>query len=61
MNKKIIGRTIGTIGLIWLVLNIGLPYTGLINIGCFGYDYTYELISNGIPILLIMIGFKIHK
>lgn len=58
-NTKLIGKLLLILGLIGLSIKFMEPL--IVTKGCFGYDYTYELISFGIPIIFTVIGFKMVK
>jgi len=47
------------VGLIGIILKLTEPF--IITKGCFGYDYIYEFISFGIPIIILVIGYRIYK
>ena len=53
------GKILMAVGLMGLILKLMEPL--IIIKGCFGYDYVYEFISFGMPIILFLIGFRIHK
>ncbi len=58
-DYKLIGKLLLIFGLIGLSVKLMEPI--IITKGCFGYDYTYEVISFGVPIIFIIIGFKMIK
>ena len=60
MNKKIIGMFLISIGLIGLIILLFVSNSGLVSSGCFGRNYFYELITFGIPILLIVTGLRVY-
>lgn len=59
MNRKSLGKLLIVAGVIGLISKIIEPI--LITKGCFGYDYVYEIVSFGIPIVLIFIGYKTNR
>lgn len=56
MKNKLIGKLLIIVGLIGIALKFIEPY--IIQKGCFGNDYFYETLTIGIPIILIVIGYK---
>ena len=59
MSNQLIGKILMLIGLIGIILKLIEPL--IITKGCFGYDYIYEFISFGIPIIILVIGFRLQK
>ncbi len=55
MNNKFIGKILIIIGILGIALKIFEAYAVIR--GCFGYNYTYEILSILIPILFIIVGF----
>lgn len=55
MNSQLIGKKLMIVGLIGLILKLNEWL--VVTRGCFGYNYFYEFITFGIPIVLLVIGF----
>lgn len=59
MDKNLIGKILTILGAIALIMKIVELF--IISKGCFGHDYLYEVLSFFIPVIMIVVGFKLKN
>jgi len=56
LNTKFNGKVLFLVGILGFTIKLIEPI--IITKGCFGTDYLYEILTFGIPIAMIVVGYK---